>query len=153
MSVPAAGMPAGEEVVRIDVPATSAHLRLVRLVVAGISTDHGADVDDLEDLRMATGELCTHLVGRAGDGQRLHVEMTVSTSDGSDRADLRVEARVDGLADPGSFDELSALVLSTTASDHGIELGPRDVVVWFRRPVRAERAPAAGREGGRLDDD
>src|SRR5690606_8025419 len=68
----------GTEVVHLDVPAISGRLRLIRLAVVGLATEYGADVDDLEDVRIATGEICTHLVNQAAPDHRLKVEIHVT---------------------------------------------------------------------------
>lgn len=133
------------EVVRLDVPADSARLRLVRLAVVGLATEYGADVDDLEDVRIATGEICTHLVNRAADGDRLRVEVRV-TSDGAG-GEVVVRASVDGLADAGPLDDLSDIVLSTTATAHGVDSDGTTTTSWFRRGLTTfVGAPAEGRQ-------
>jgi serine/threonine-protein kinase RsbW len=138
-----------DEVVHLDLPATSGRLRLVRLAVVGLATEYGADVDDLEDVRIATGEICTHLVNGANSGARLLVEIRVSPD--SSEADLvivGVRAEVEGLPDPGPLDELSDMVLATTASQHGVESDATASRTWFRRELRAVPDPVATDDGG-----
>ena len=45
------------EAVRLSLPATPAYVRIVRLAASGIATNLGFDVDELDDLRVAVGEL------------------------------------------------------------------------------------------------
>lgn len=127
----------GTEVVRLDLPAASSRLRLVRLSVVGLATDYGADVDDLEDVRIATGEICTHLVSAAPAGARLRVEVRAhhDPEQQPDRVTIEVSATVDGVTDPGPLDELSDMILATAASEHGVEAGPAGARAHFRRTL------------------
>ena len=151
MSAEAPGVD-GTEVVHLDVPAISGRLRLIRLAVVGLATEYGADVDDLEDVRIATGEICTHLVSRAEEDQRLSVRIQVSQDPAAQHGVLvEVRARVDGLADPGAMDELSDMVLATTASEHGATADDAGAESWFRRALRAVAGAAPG-EGGPTTD-
>lgn len=127
---------ADAEVVNLDLPATPGRLRLVRLVVVGLATDYGADVDDLEDVRIATGEICTHLVAAAPEGARLRVEARAHHSGQSpDQVVVDVAATVDGVDDPGPLDELSDMILATAASEHGVEPRAGGARAYFRRTL------------------
>jgi serine/threonine-protein kinase RsbW len=138
---------AGDEVVHLDVPATSGRLRLVRLAVVGLATDYGADVDDLEDVRIATGEICTHLVNHASPGDRLLVEIRMSGERG-DGVAVDVQASVAGLDDPGPLDELSDMVLATTATGHGVVVDDSTTSSWFRRELSSVPDVDLAGEGG-----
>jgi serine/threonine-protein kinase RsbW len=138
------------ESVRLDVPASSGRLRLVRLVVVGFATEHGADVDDLEDIRIATGEVCTHLVHHASDGARLVVEAAVSGH--GDATSLSVYASVEGLGDPGPFDDLSGMVLTTTSTEHGVRTDAATTTAWFERMLGSAPPVDPRGGGGRADD-
>ncbi len=135
---------ANGEYVRLDVPATTEQLRLVRLVVVGLATSHGADVDDLEDLRIATGEICAHLVAHAADQARLTV---VATIDHAEPPQVRVRAAIEGAAEPGSvdvLDELSEMVLATTTRAFGVDASAQSTVAWFERAVHIPSEPLGG---------
>jgi anti-sigma regulatory factor (Ser/Thr protein kinase) len=141
------------EVVHLDVPATSGRLRLVRLAVVGLATEYGADVDDLEDVRIATGEICTHLVNRADDGDRLVVEISVTPDgDSEESVVVAVTAKVADRGHPGEFDDLSDLVLTTTATTHGVGADGADSASWFRRQLRPVTDSFASTEGGPEND-
>jgi len=124
----------GEHIV-LDVPAATEHLRLVRLLVASLATSHGADLNDLEDLRIAAGEVCAHVIGPADETDRLVAEASVRLTD--EGVELLVRASVTGLADPGPFDELSAMVLDAAADDHGVDSDPVGSSAWFTRTVHS----------------
>jgi len=133
------------EYVRLDVPATTEQLRLVRLVVVGLATSHGADVDDLEDLRIATGEICAHLVTHAAADARLAV---VASIDDAEPSLVRVRATIEGATTPGSIDvldELSEMVLATTTRSFGVEASEQSNLAWFERAVHVPSEPLGGR--------
>lgn len=122
------------DLIRVEVPATAEHLRLARLVVAGAASQHDASLDDIEDLRLAVGEVCAHLVALAPAGARLRLEVRA----GPDRVAVRAEAPCrDGADAP---DDLTVTLLATVTDEHG-----RDAVVrgtcamWFRRAIGAHR--------------
>jgi len=148
--------PAGDEVVLLDLPATSGRLRLVRLAVVGLATEYGADVDDLEDVRIATGEICSHLVSRARPPARLKVEIRVSPNgEDAESVVVAVDAHVDDLGDPGPLDDLSDIVLTTTATEHGFDADASGRArSWFRRELRPVVDVSGGedRGAGRLRD-
>lgn len=132
---------AGQDLVRIDLPAATDHLRLVRLVVAGLATGLGADVDDLEDLRIATGELCAHLMDRSLPDDRLEVE--VEAVGGETSPAVRIIANLRDTTDVDELDELASVVLSTTTDQCGLGTAPwaeratPGASGWFERAVRA----------------
>lgn len=134
--------PRGDEYVQLDVPATTDQLRLVRLVVVGLATAHGSDVDDLEDLRIATGEICAHLVANGVSGSRLVV---VASIEASSTPEVRVTATVEtGAGAPSvELDELSEMVLETTTHAFGVEASDGSRVAWFERAVH-DRAGSLG---------
>ena len=131
----------GGEYVQLDVPSTTEQLRLVRLVVVGLATSHGADVDDLEDLRIATGEICAHLVMQAHRDARLVVVASVSPES---EPIVRVTATIDGGAGSGALDELSEMVLATTTAAFGVEAAEHSTVAWFERAVHVPAEPRGG---------
>lgn len=61
--------------VDITVPATSEHLRILRLVSASLAASIGLDVDRLDDLRIAVDELCSLLIEHAPAGARLRLTL------------------------------------------------------------------------------
>jgi len=127
------------DIVRLDVPASTEHLRLVRLLVSSVATAHGADLEDLEDLRLAAGEVCAHAISAAGAHDRMSVSAAVSPGV-DDAALLTVRASVDSAIDPGSLDELSSMVLEAATDRHGVDVDAVSVSAWFSRTVRSVRS-------------
>jgi serine/threonine-protein kinase RsbW len=80
------------EAVRLSLPASPDFVRIVRLAASGIATNLGFDVDELDDLRVAVGELVnltlevckpeTLEVLFTIDGKELHVEGTAPAAAG-----------------------------------------------------------------------
>jgi serine/threonine-protein kinase RsbW len=129
---------AGDEVehLSLDLPATTEHLRLVRLLVTSVATSHGADLDDLEDLRIAAGEIGAHAVGAAGTDTRMVVRVGIrhDGADGAARLEVRIALAGGRTIDP--LDELGGMVLGASADDHGVTAPPAPPEVWFVRTLR-----------------
>lgn len=50
--------PGLDQLVTLSLPAQSRYIRLARLVGAGLANDLGVDLDGLDDVRLAIGEVC-----------------------------------------------------------------------------------------------
>jgi len=61
--------------VDLTVPASSEHLRVLRLVAASLAASLGLDIDQLDDLRIAVDELCSLLIEHAPEGTRLRLTL------------------------------------------------------------------------------
>jgi serine/threonine-protein kinase RsbW len=62
----------GDEV-RLTLPAVPEYARIVRLTAAGLASRLGFNYDEVEDLRIAVGEACSHLLGNDGHDGTLSV--------------------------------------------------------------------------------
>ncbi len=73
--------------IRVVVPAQARFLRIARLTAAGVATDLGFDLRDIEDLRVAVDEMCAAVIDGAQpdtdldlvyrtDGDQLTIEGT-----------------------------------------------------------------------------
>lgn len=91
--------------VDLTVPASSAHLRILRLVSSSLGATVGLDIDQLDDLRIAVDELCSLLIESAGDDAQLRV--TLST----DQDHLVVEGALESEAPGATIDPVSQLIL------------------------------------------
>jgi anti-sigma regulatory factor (Ser/Thr protein kinase) len=63
--------------VDLTVPASSDHLRVLRLVATSLAASIGLDIDQLDDLRIATDELCSLLMEHATAEGRLRVTLQI----------------------------------------------------------------------------
>ena len=113
--------------VRLSLPAMPEYARIVRLTAAGLASRLGFTYDEVEDLRIAVGEACSHLLGVDGRDGTLVVTYLL----GDDLITIEAEGE---FADPGADDpsgELSAQILEAVVDEH--ELDDRRVRLVKRR--------------------
>jgi serine/threonine-protein kinase RsbW len=125
----------GDQVV-LTFPARGDLVVLARLVASAISTRVGFDIEELEDLRLAVGELC--LLALQGSDARhgdLRLEFTVSA------ASLDIGCTLVG-AVPGASvadaegdesGELSEQILAALVDEYGREQADGSVRAWLRK--------------------
>ncbi|MCO8125893.1 anti-sigma regulatory factor [Acidimicrobiia bacterium EGI L10123] len=87
------------DTIRMTIPALLAYVRLPRVAIAGLATRSGFSYDEVEDLRLAVGEVCQVLLDGADRNGTLTIEFTVA------RGTLGVEVAID--APPGRHDGLA----------------------------------------------
>jgi len=115
----------GQEV-RLVLPTDTQHLRLARLVAAGVAAPAGLGIDDVDDLRIGVDELCTTLVEASAPGA---LTLVFTFDDG--RVEVRGRAAV---RRPLELDDrrlaLSDEILAVVADEH--ELTPDGDDLTFR---------------------
>lgn len=106
--------------IRLTIPAVLAYVRLPRVAIAGLATRSGFSYDEVEDLRLAIGEVCQVLLDGADREGTLSIEFAVS------RGDMEVDVvasgpagRHDGVAEKMAEQILSATVGKLEVSDEG----------------------------------
>jgi serine/threonine-protein kinase RsbW len=120
--------------VRLTVPAESRYVRLVRLAAAGVATDAGFDVDDVEDLRVAVNELFALLVDDSEDPAGT-VEVIYTQLDGGVSVEGSRQLSGDHPAASGPED-LALEILRVVVDEHSFEEdGSRR---WFSVVKRAQ---------------
>lgn len=111
----------GARVVRLELPVDARVVRVARLVASGMASTIGFDVDDVDDLRLAVGELCSVLF-EIGDGSPLNLTFSA----GHHRVDVRGEtpAKFSTTFDQRRF-ALSEQIVSAACDGHswGIDDG------------------------------
>ena len=117
-------------------PARGDLVVLARLVASAISSRVGFDIEELEDLRLAVGELC--LLALAGSDARhgdLRLEFTVSPEslDISCTLGGAAPATVSRNGDGDEADELSEQILAALVDEHGREQEDGTVRAWLRK--------------------
>jgi len=125
----------GDQVV-LTFPARGDLVVLARLVASAISTRVGFDIEELEDLRLAVGELC--LLALQGSDARhgdLRLEFTVSSESLDIACTLlgAVPASTRRNADGDEADELSEQILAALVDEHGREQEDGSVRAWLRK--------------------
>ena len=98
------------DTIRLTIPATLAYVRLPRVAIAGLATRAGFSYDEVEDLRLAIGEVCQVLLDGADQSGTVTVEFQVQ------RGELTVVARSDGPAgrNDGAGEKLAEQILAAT---------------------------------------
>jgi serine/threonine-protein kinase RsbW len=80
------------DTIRMTIPAGLAFVRLPRVAIAALATRSGFSYDEVEDLRLAVGEVCQVLLEGADRDGTLEIQFTVS------RGSIRVEVAIDAPA-------------------------------------------------------
>ncbi len=65
------------DLIRLTIPAGVAFTRLPRVAIAGLATRSGFSYDEVEDLRLAVGEVCQVLLDGADRAGTLTIEFAV----------------------------------------------------------------------------
>lgn len=105
------------DTIRMTIPALLAYVRLPRVAIAGLATRAGFSYDEVEDLRLAVGEVCQVLLDGADRDGTLTIEFGVS------RGSLRVEVSVDAPAGrhDGVGEKMAEQILAATVGK--VEVG------------------------------
>jgi serine/threonine-protein kinase RsbW len=125
----------GDRVV-LTFPARGDLVVLARLVASAISARVGFDIEELEDLRLAVGELC--LLALQGSDARhgdLQLEFTISGEALDISCTLGGAAPQSGSRDEdrNAADELSEQILYALVDEHGREQEDGSVRAWLRK--------------------
>jgi serine/threonine-protein kinase RsbW len=135
------------DLVVLSFPARGDLVVLARLVASAISTRVGFDIEELEDLRLAVGELC--LLALQGSDARhgdLQLEFTVSAASLDIGCTLvgavpgPPDADADADAEGDDTDELSEQILAALVDEHGREQADGSVRAWLRKRRKGSSA-------------
>jgi serine/threonine-protein kinase RsbW len=113
--------------VKLSLPAMPEYARIVRLTAAGLASRLGFTYDEVEDLRIAVGEACSHLLGVDGRDGTLVVTYLL----GDDLITIEAEGEFPDPAADDPSGELSAQILEAVVDEH--ELDGRRVRLVKRR--------------------
>lgn len=106
--------------IRMTIPAVLAYVRLPRVAITGIATRSGFSYDEVEDLRLAVGEVCQVLLDGADREGTLTIDFEVAR--GSMRVVVEAEGppgRHDGVGERMAEQILAATVGRVEVSDEG----------------------------------
>lgn len=106
--------------VEIKVPCKPEYVGVVRLAILGVANRMGFSFDDVEDIRLAVGEVCAAAVERAKKNNRQNTDIVVRSCIADDRL------TIDILDNAGRREELPA--------DFNIDSDPRgiaDILITF----------------------
>lgn len=104
------------DTIRLTIPALLPYVRLPRVAIAGLATRVGFSYDEVEDLRLAVGEVCQVLLDGADRNGTLTVDYTVT------RGHVQVTVSIDGPAGRNDVSErLAEQILAATVGK--VEVG------------------------------
>ncbi len=111
------------DTIRMTIPALLAYVRLPRVAIAGLATRSGFSYDEVEDLRLAVGEVCQVLLDGADRDGTLTIDFAVA------RGTVRVQVAID--APPGRHDglaeRLAEQILAATVGDVEVDRDGRRI--------------------------
>lgn len=89
---------------KLDMAADTALVRVARLAASSLATDADFDVDELEDLRLALGELVTAAIRATGGDGRVHLafrvdELGISVRGRCPARDLQIDEMAGAMLD------------------------------------------------------
>ncbi len=120
------------ETVQLIIPCRPEYVGVARLAVLGIASRMPFSYDEVEDVRLAVGEACTHAVERAGGGAATirivskvatHV-LTIEISDDIAEADIAAPTEEARLLEEAGVDQqgLGALLMEILVDHVEIEI-------------------------------
>lgn len=93
--------------VKLDVPAATRYLHIVRLTAAGAAAEAGLDAEEVEDIKIAVDELCSLAIAASAEDRVLSLEFVAA--DGA----LHVEAAIP-TSGPIDVDEMGTAIIEAT---------------------------------------
>jgi serine/threonine-protein kinase RsbW len=119
-----------EEQIRLTVPAGAEYARIARITTAGVATRLGFSIDDVEQLKLAVGEVWSVVVGEQGWAGSL--TLTYDVEPGALDVDVDAVGPCPAL-DPTSV-ELAAKLLHEVVDDHVLSADGHAHLRKLRRP-------------------
>jgi serine/threonine-protein kinase RsbW len=120
--------------IELRFPARGNLIVLARLVTSAVSARAGFDIEELEDLRLAVGELCLLTLqgsdARSGD---LCLELTVLDEAIAVTSTLERAAAADAAVEGDESARLSEQILGALVDEHGRESQDGSVRAWMRK--------------------
>ncbi len=122
------------ETVQLVIPCRAEYVGVARLAVLGIASRMPFSYDEVEDVRLAVGEACTHAVERAGTGAATlsiistidaHA-LTIEVKDDVAEADMAAPTEEAKLLEEAGVDQegLGALLMEILVDEVKIETSP-----------------------------
>ena len=121
--------------IELTFPARGDLIVLARLVTSAISARAGFDIEELEDLRLAVGELCL-LTLQGHDSRYGDLRLELSVLDDAIRVQCTLEHAAPGGETQPDEDEsafLSQQILDALVDEHGRESQDGSVHAWLRK--------------------
>jgi hypothetical protein len=111
------GAQLGADVTRLTLPAAARYARVARLTVAGLASRSGFSYDDVEDIRIAVGEVYSLLVAADADHDDDRITLACSLDDDT----LTLVANRASIASPLVVGDLSRQILEAVTDAVSID--------------------------------
>lgn len=120
--------------IELRFPARGNLIVLARLVTSAVSARAGFDIEELEDLRLAVGELCL-LTLQGSDARSGDLCLQLSVLDGAIAVTSTLERAAAAEASPDGDEgaKLSEQILAALVDEHGRESRDGSVRAWMRK--------------------
>jgi serine/threonine-protein kinase RsbW len=128
--------------VELIFPARGDLVVLARLVTSAISSRAGFDIEELEDLRLAVGELCL-LALQGNDARHGDLRLEFKMADDAIQIVCTLVGATSLLAssgDDGETDQLSQQILAALVDDYGCHQDDGSVRAWLHKQRRGTGA-------------
>ena len=119
------------DTVELSIPVRADLLVLARLTAATLASRAGFGIDELEDLRLVTEELCLSVIGAATDGTA-HLRFVRDDATITIECTLEPEAGSAGVP-AGEPDELSVRIIEALVDEHGTRPDGAWPGAWIRK--------------------
>ena len=118
------------EEIKLALPALRSYARVARLAVSGLAAQVGFSYDEIEDLRIAVGEVCSvllddMLLDHTGSRLTFRCELT--------HRSLAVEASRQPVGEPGAVAEMTRQILDAVVDEAEIDLDRAQIRFLKRR--------------------
>jgi serine/threonine-protein kinase RsbW len=121
--------------IELTFPARGDLIVLARLVTSAVSARAGFDIEELEDLRLAVGELCL-LTLQGSDGEMGHLRLELTVLGNAIGVECTLAGAAGAAGPNGDGDEtaqLSQQILDALVDEHGRERQDGSVHAWLRK--------------------
>jgi serine/threonine-protein kinase RsbW len=121
------------DVVDLSIPVRADLLILARLTASTIASRADFGIEEVEDLRLVTEELCLSVIGEAKDGI-VHLRFIRDEGDITIECSLQPDEHDQAPAgEPDQPDELSIRIIEALVDEHGFDLAAGRSQAWIRK--------------------
>ena len=141
--IPADALPDAAETVQLVIPCRAEYVGVVRLAVLGIASRLSFSYDEVEDVRLAVGEACSHAVERAGASPAtIHIvstvaadSLTIEVRDTVAEANIAAPTEEAKLLEEAGVDQegLGALLMEILVDEVAIQTTPAGTRVLLKK--------------------
>jgi serine/threonine-protein kinase RsbW len=121
------------DVVDLSIPVRADLLILARLTASTIASRADFGIEEVEDLRLVTEELCLSVIGDAKDGI-VHLRFVRDEGDITIECSLQPDEHAQApTGEPDEPDELSIRIIEALVDEHGFDLASGRSQAWIRK--------------------